>query len=103
MSRKHRKKPDAKASGFFVELLEPRIVPSALNFTTGGTAPPTLLTKGQTGTIGGDSIQVTSGAALVFVTDLDSDGVYDSGEITGIALANASRLTINADVNGDIV
>ena len=102
MSRKSRKKPGAKASGFFVEALEPRICPSALNFTTGATTT-TLLDKGDTGTIGSDSIQVSSGSALVFVTDVNNNGMYDSGEITGIAVSDKVNLTINADITGDIV
>src|SRR5438105_72353 len=99
-SRKSRRKPGARASGFFVEALEPRICPSALNFTTGATAT-TVLHKGDTGTIGDDSIQVSSGSAMVFVTDVNDNGMYDAGEITGIAVSDKVKLTINADVDGD--
>jgi hypothetical protein len=88
---------------FRLEPLEPRIVPSALNVTLGGTAT-TLIDRGDTGDANGMTIvTVNSGKALVYVTDLNSDGVYQDGEITGIAVSDKIKLGVNGTVNGDIV
>lgn len=85
-----------------VESLEARIVPSALNVTLGGTAT-TLIESGDTGDAGPDTIlRVNSGQVLAFVTDLNSNGVYDSGELTGIAVGKNANLDVFDDVNGDI-
>lgn len=85
-----------------VESLEARIVPSALNVTLGGTAT-TLIESGDTGDAGPDTIlRVNAGRVLAFVTDLNSNGVYDSGELTGIAAGKSANIEVFDDVQGDI-
>lgn len=102
MKRRPSRQPSARPSGLRIEILESRIVPSALNITTGGTAT-TLISAGDNGTTGGMTILVVnSGQALVFVSDLNSNGAYDSGELTGIAVGDGAALEIFDDVNGDI-
>ena len=57
---------------------------------------PHLLLRGDSGTIDGAPVVIVSaGSALVF-----TDG---SNQITGIALGDGARLSIDADVHGDIV
>src|ERR1051326_8166082 len=86
-----------------VEPLESRICPSALNVAMGSTAT-TLINAGDTGTAGSSLVlSVSAGEALVFVTDLNNDGVYEAGELTGIALAANSNVHALDVVNGDIV
>src|SRR5262245_24638623 len=88
---------------FQLESLEPRIVPSTLNIVVGGTAT-TLIDAGDTGDANGMTIvNVNSGMALVYVTDLNNDGMYQDGEITGIAVTDNVNLGVNGSVNGDVV
>src|SRR5688572_30905294 len=71
---KRRSPGDYRHRPLQLEFLESRIVPSALNVTLGGTAT-TLIESGDTGDAGATTIlDVSSGAALVFVTDLNSNG-----------------------------
>src|ERR1043166_8379311 len=85
-----------------LEQLELRIVPSTLNIIAGDTAT-TLIQAGDTGedALGNVILDVSKGAVLAFVTD-DGDGVYESGELTGLALADGTRVGVLDDVNGDV-
>lgn len=85
-----------------VEPLESRICPSTVVLTPGSN----LLHSGDTGTdnVGNVIVHVGGGAALVFVTDnVAANGIYDSGELTGIALGANASLMVNDPIHGDIV
>ncbi len=47
--------------------------------------------------------QVKNGSAMVFVTDLDGNGVFGRDEISGIAVSNRFVGILKTDVRGDIV
>lgn len=96
----------------FLESLEPRIAPAGL---AGADDPvkqvvlgnPQLLTAGQilstADAAGAYLLRVDKGQAMVFTTDLNGNNVFDVNEITGIAAGDGLRMTIFADINGDIV
>lgn len=91
----------------FVESLEARIAPASFagalvkNATFG---EPILLKANEVLTSGGGyMLGVEKGQALVYLTDLNHNGVVDSNEITGISAGDGLRLTAFADINGDIV
>ncbi len=111
------------AAPIFVEALEPRIAPAGLlnesKFTSVTLGTPQLLdasggpndfqglTTGS-GANGAYLLYITSGKALVFTSDLNGNGRFDPGEITGIAAGVDSEgrplnLTLFSDVHGDIV
>ena len=109
-----------------IEVLEARIAPAALTkayptiaqaeampngtgFVTAEIGTPVIVHAGQvleTG-VGPESgeylLFVQQGEALVFVTDLNNNGVVDPNEITGIAAGNGLRLISFVDIHGDIV
>jgi hypothetical protein len=94
-----------------LEALEPRIAPAGLNpagFKTATAGSQILLHAGEgIGTSDGNSgtwlLYVEKGTALVFTTDLNSNGQVDANEITGISAGDGLRLTSFVDIHGDIV
>jgi len=48
-------------------------------------------------------VDVRSGTAIVFFTDLDGDNEFDANELTGVSLSANAVVEINGPVNGDIV
>ena len=107
----------------FVEPLEARIAPAGLlnetKFTSVVVGGSVLLdASGQPGDFQGLStgfgtgtgtylLYLVTGKALVFTTDLNGDGKFEPGEITGISLApdslgRAPQLILFSDVHGDI-
>ena len=93
-----------------LEELEPRIAPAGLGgikydpVTLGN---PQVVEAGQglaTALNGGSYLlAVEKGAAMVFSTDLNGNGRFDPNEITGIAASDGLRITLFADLNGDMV
>ena len=81
-----------------MEGLESRICPSALNFGA------VLVTPSDPLTLGPDRlIELTSGKALVYVTDLNDNGHVDIQDIAGISVTQRINLTSFVDIHGDIV
>lgn len=110
---KKTKSRKSRAENFppMLESLEARIAPASLDGVTWKAVSfdtPTLLQAGQglsttaNGT-GAYLLQVTSGQALVFATDLNGNGSFDMNEITGISAGNGLKMTSFVDINGDIV
>ena len=115
--------PSLYPASIFVEALEPRIAPAGLlnesKFTTVTLGTPQLLdasggpndfqglTTGS-GPNGAYLLYITTGKALVYTSDLNGNGKFDPGEITGIAAGVDSEgrplnLILFSDVHGDIV
>ncbi len=112
-----------KRSTILVEALEPRIAPAGLlnesKFTSVVVGGSVLLDasggpndfQGLSTGFGGSGsylLYLTTGKALVFTSDLNGDGKFEPGEITGIALGvdslgRAPNLILFSDVHGDIV
>jgi hypothetical protein len=110
------KKPTStSATGcpIFLENLEPRIAPAALaapadtEYKAVTLGNPQLLTAGQglstADASGAYLLRIDKGQAMVFTTDLNGNNAFDANEITGIAAGDGLRMTIFADINGDIV
>jgi len=94
----------------WLEALEQRIAPAALNesgFSAAPVASSILLTAGHgisTADSGGNYLMyVEQGQALVFTTDLNANNKVDFNEITGIAAGDGLKLLSFVDINGDIV
>lgn len=95
----------------FLEALEDRIAPAAINESgiVSAVAGSTILLKageglGSSGAYAGEYfLYVEKGQALVFTTDLNGDGTIDADEITGIAAGDGLRLLSFVNINGDIV
>ncbi len=95
----------------FLEALEDRIAPAAINESgiVSAVAGSTILLKageglGTSGAYAGEYfLYVEKGQALVFTTDLNGDGIINSDEITGIAAGDGLRLLSFVNINGDIV
>lgn len=94
----------------FLEELEPRIAPAglaAIKYDAVTLGNPQIVEAGQglaTAAGGGAYLlAVEKGAAMVFTTDLNGNGRFDPNEITGIAASDGLRITLFADLNGDMV
>jgi hypothetical protein len=48
-------------------------------------------------------VNITGGKALIFLTDLNNDGKFQTNEITGLAVSDGFNGTVNADINGSVV
>src|SRR5262249_14272702 len=90
----------SKLTSFELERLESRFCPSPLAFGAVLVTPSNPLTfAGQT------VISVTSGKALVFVSEEPGDvtGGVDTEDIVGIAVTANVRMFCDANIHGDIV
>src|SRR5262245_39551820 len=47
-------------------------------------------------------VQITSGKAMVFLTDRDSDGAFQMDELTGLAVGNGSGTAFGATIKTDV-
>jgi hypothetical protein len=106
----HRPSAPVATARILVEPLEDRIAPAGLvdikysGFTLGN---PQLVEAGKGLALDDGSgaylLAVEKGQAMVFTTDLNGNNAFDWNEITGIAAGDGLRMTLFADVNGDIV
>lgn len=96
-----------------VEPLEARIAPATLSpvatahWLTGQPGDVFELHAGDGLSTAGDKagaylLYVEKGNVRVFTTDLNNNGTLDENEITGIAAGDGLRITLFADVHGDI-
>ena len=101
-----------------IEPLESRIAPAAavasgglLDKAVGVTAVAggaLVVTAGEvltTAANGGGSylLYVEQGAVLVHTTDFNHDGQLESNEITGLSVANGTRVDVFVDIHGDVI